>query len=110
MTAREVIASAVFAETFGGTSDPALEAMAETIATSTADAILAALREAGMVVVKTDLVSSVCDDLEAYTRQEWAGADGINPHPANRAKFDRDMEDILAIRAMLAAVEQGDAD
>ena len=51
MTARVTIASAIFNSQFGGTTDPTIASMMESIAFSSADAVLAALDAAGMVVV-----------------------------------------------------------
>ena len=64
---RETIARAIYASFAGGTSDETLDDMATAIAQSGADAVLRALDEAGLVVVKKEPPAAV----EAITGDAW---------------------------------------
>ncbi|MBK8246176.1 MAG: hypothetical protein IPK85_02035 [Gemmatimonadetes bacterium] len=57
-TIRETIARAIYASFAGGTSDETLDDMASAIAESGADAVLRALDEAGLVVVRKDAATA----------------------------------------------------
>jgi hypothetical protein len=71
-TPREVVAQAMFTHFFGGTSDPALTDMAESMARDLADQAFAALAAAGFAVVPRV-------PTEAMTLQGWLQLPSLRP-------------------------------
>lgn len=70
-----------------------------------ADDTLAAARNAAPALLRAIKAGRECaDDLESVLRARY---EGTLDYPSQRQRFERDMEPVLALRAALAALEEG---